>query len=79
MNALHDRIQSAFATISTKHDVFKEHLEYKRRLLSEFDPEKVLARGYSIVRGALQIGQTIEIENSNVIVSAEVKNVSKKQ
>ncbi|HUC96737.1 MAG TPA: exodeoxyribonuclease VII large subunit [Candidatus Saccharimonadales bacterium] len=46
-----------------------------RSVLMQLDPNKVLERGYAIVRGAIKKGLTIEIETNKAILEAEVKNV----
>jgi hypothetical protein len=35
----------------------------------------VLAKGYAILRGEIAIGQELQIETSEKIITAEVKNV----
>ena len=49
-----------------------------KNVLSQLDPNKVLARGYALVRGVKRIGSVIEIETTNNIMKAEVKNVINK-
>jgi exodeoxyribonuclease VII large subunit len=53
-------------------------LQSLRRLLAELDPQQVLKRGYAIIRGELDVGKSIKIEKSAMIITAEVFNVSKK-
>lgn len=47
------------------------------RLLTQYDPETVLARGYALVRGDVDIGAMIEIERQHDVIEAEVRNVRK--
>lgn len=49
-----------------------------KMLLAQLSPNNVLARGYALIRGDIEIGSVIEIETSKIIMKAEVKNVSKK-
>jgi len=49
-----------------------------RGVLAQLDPNKVLARGYALIRGQTSVGSVIEIETNKVILEAEVKNVSSK-
>lgn len=49
-----------------------------REVLSELDPRRVMARGYAIVRGVAAVGQSLTIERSNDIITAEVTHVQKK-
>lgn len=53
-------------------------IESKKMLLSELNPGTVLKRGYAILRGRSVVGEVIEIETSEKIIKAEVKNVIKK-
>ena len=49
-----------------------------RNVLTQLDPNVVLTRGYSLIRGNVKVGATIEIETNKVILEAEVKNVINK-
>ncbi len=49
-----------------------------RNVLTQLDPNVVLARGYALIRGNVKVGATIEIETNKVILEAEVKNVINK-
>jgi exodeoxyribonuclease VII large subunit len=71
-------LQQAFTAIERRHEQYELHVRHKRQLLAEFDPRKVLARGYALVRGELVVGKMIEIEKNDNIVTAEVHRVSKK-
>ncbi len=55
-----------------------EALEQNRRILAELDPNRVLARGYAIIRGEMVPGQHIEIEKSTKVIKAEVIHVREK-
>lgn len=48
------------------------------RVVTEFDPEKVLARGYALVRGQVKVGEPIELETAKQIINAEVVHVKSK-
>ncbi len=49
-----------------------------QRVLTELDPRRVLERGYALIRGMIDVGSVIEIEKSDILIKAEVQNVSKK-
>lgn len=55
-----------------------ERVSRLRSVLAELDPGKVLARGYALVRGEIASGKTIEIEKSDILITAEVTNVKRK-
>ncbi|MFI5212369.1 MAG: exodeoxyribonuclease VII large subunit [Candidatus Saccharimonadales bacterium] len=70
---LQAHLESALAAIATHHEQSESNLAHIRRILNELNPRTVLARGYAIVRGDLQPGQVIEIEKSDILVTAEVQ------
>jgi exodeoxyribonuclease VII large subunit len=49
-----------------------------RDVLMQLDPNKILARGYALIRGEQKIGAIIQIETNKIIMETEVKNVVKK-
>lgn len=49
-----------------------------RRMIAQLDPQTVLERGYSIVRGVIRRGGRLEIEQAKQIVIAEVTDVKQK-
>lgn len=73
-----DRLLNTAALIEQQHRRQTEKLQTMGRVLAEFDPRKVLARGYAIVRGTLTKGSAIKIEKSDILITAEVKHVDKK-
>ena len=66
------------AQIQTKLDQRLEQLAAIRGILTQLNPQTVLARGYALVRGRLQVGGLIELETDKHIIKAEVKNVHSK-
>lgn len=66
------RLRGALDIINRRHEGYMNELEYKKQILSELDPNKVLARGYALVRGEMRPGQTIEIETLKSMAKAEV-------
>lgn len=59
-------------------EALRAEISTKKRLLESLNPEKVLAKGYAILRGEVKFGREIEIETAEEIILAEVKNVRKK-
>jgi exodeoxyribonuclease VII large subunit len=55
-----------------------DQLSSLMQVLAEYDPRRVLARGYALVRGDIAVGHTIEIEKKDILITAEVHHVSKK-
>lgn len=58
--------------------VLKDETIATARLLRQYDPGVVLARGYALVRGTVAPGQSIEIERHKDIIEAEVRRVNEK-
>lgn len=49
-----------------------------KSVLSQLNPNTVLARGYALIRGIVDIGSNIELETKDKMIKAEVKHVRKK-
>lgn len=86
LNAINQHSQDVKSQFNNIFDKFEssidKQLQYilmQRNVLASLNPMSVLARGYAILRGDIRPGVDIEIETSNVIIKAEVKNVTKKQ
>jgi exodeoxyribonuclease VII large subunit len=71
-------LQGSMTVIDQRLGQQADQLQSMAQLLAEFDPRRVLARGYALVRGAITAGSTIEIEKSDILITAEVQHVSKK-
>lgn len=56
----------------------KQNLIMKKRNIEAYNPYQVLKKGYAIVRGEVDVGNEVKIENHKIIITAEVKNVRKK-
>ena len=54
-----------------------DSLQSSKRLLAELNPRRVLERGYALIRGDMEVGANIEIEKNDILITAEVKHVSK--
>lgn len=70
------KLAGAFGAIEYKYQHIERELAYRREILAELDPEKILARGYAIIRGSVEPGHRIEIENKNIKATAEVQDVT---
>jgi len=71
-------LQSALVSVDRHVESDMDNIAKLRRILAELDPNKVLARGYALVRGSEIIGDTIEIEKKDKIITAEVRHVHEK-
>lgn len=73
-----DTLDHIQAQIETQIANARSEASMLARIVAEFDPERVLARGYSLVRGQIRVGSSIEIESAKQIINAEVKDVKAK-
>ncbi len=73
-----DLVSGSEVLINERLLAFKQELETTVRLLGEYNPMKVLARGYALVRGEVQVGKAIEVETKTTIIQAEVTDVRKR-
>ncbi len=55
-----------------------DRLTQTKRLLLQFDPARVLERGYALVRGKLVVGESIDIETARAIIKARIENYDEK-
>ena len=72
------RMERVFMRIEDEHADTAYRLQSIRRVLAELDPNKVLARGYALVRGDIMTGKMIEIEKHDKVITAEVRDVRQK-
>lgn len=75
---LHRSLDYALTVIERHLEQHTHQLVQLRRVISEFDPQKVLARGYALVRGDINVGSKIEIEKKDILITAEVQHVNEK-
>lgn len=71
-------ISDVFREIEERFGRVSETLIASRSVLEAYNPDAVLARGYAIVRGTAQIGDTIEVEQARRYIEAEVTSVREK-
>lgn len=75
---IRSQLADVITSIDRRYSRQQDQLDGLRRVLAELDPRKVLARGYALVRGDITEGKIIEIEKSDIVITAEVQHVSKK-
>lgn len=72
------RVRSAKNQTISAIDYVLGEVRQQRATLAAYDPQAVLRRGYAVMRGEAIVGEVIELETNNYIISAEVKNVETK-
>lgn len=77
-----DQVRASLASMLDQSDYHidrsMEKLVGITSVLAQLNPRTVLSRGYALVRGLQQIGQTIEVETNQAIMKAEVRDVKRK-
>lgn len=71
-------LEAAFERIEKRFGDQADSVAQLRRVLSQMNPERILERGYALLRGKTVVGEHIEIETRQVIIKAKVEYVSKK-
>lgn len=72
------RVDVAAGATEQRIEQRRERLNHTRRLLAEFDPVRVLERGYALLRGKVEVGSIINIETAKVIINAKVQSYDEK-
>ena len=75
---LEGRLQFAVESTERQLDHRRQGLLQAKRLLSQFDPARVLERGYALIRGQLKEGGVIDIETSRAIMKARIEHYEQK-
>jgi len=77
-SAIKEVLKNVADTIDQAIDEKVVQISNLKSVLTQLDPNTVLARGYALIRGVQKIGSVIEVETNKVIMKAEVKNVINK-
>lgn len=75
---INEEMKRLVSTVENLIDKKMQFITMQKNILTNLNPMTILARGYSIVRGSVNVGSDIEIETSSYIIKAEVKNVESK-
>ena len=77
-NEENEKILRVSDTIQTKIEEHERRLAERMKLLSAMDPERVLQRGYAILRGKVVIGNNINIVMAEKEIKALVKEINER-
>lgn len=73
-----ERISYAAQRLDDRLQDYEQSLAGLRSVVDQVNPQKVLARGYALIRGEVKKGATIDIERIDDTVKAEVIDVKKR-
>ena len=75
---LSGRLETATDSVIRQLEQQQLRLTQTRRLLVEFDPARVLERGYALLRGRQAVGELVDIETSRAIIKARIEHYEQK-
>lgn len=61
--------------IDVKITTFERDVESISKILEQFNPEKVLQRGYAIISGKVDVGNVVDITTNKQLIKAEIKEI----
>jgi exodeoxyribonuclease VII large subunit len=73
-----EQLHTALRRIDERLNDHTQRLAALRLAVSQVNPEMILQKGYALLRGEVKIGEVLEIETKQEIISAEVHNVRSK-
>jgi exodeoxyribonuclease VII large subunit len=76
--AVHGTIERGLYVIEQRLRTTEDQFIGLRQVLTQLDPNVVLARGYALIRGSVNIGESIQIETNEAIIGAKVETYDKK-
>lgn len=74
-----DKMLQVSNIINLKISGYRKELSDKIKILGALDPEKVLERGYAILRGEISVGNVVKITTISKEIKAEVKEINERQ
>lgn len=72
------QLDTIFQRIQERLDDTFDRLAGLRVVVGQLNPDNVLQRGYALLRGEIDVGNMIEIETKQAVITAEVKDVREK-
>lgn len=75
---IHEKIKSSVRIIDETIEDELSDIDQVRTLLAQLNPQRVLERGYALLRGEMQVGSSIQIETGQLVIKAEVQDVASK-
>ncbi len=74
----YDKIMRILNVVNIKITSFHKELSDKIKILGALNPEKVLERGYAILKGEIAIGNVVKITTIDKEIKAEVKEIDER-
>ena len=85
VRAIDEELELVQAARSNALDSWRQHVEEllsdvqsRIRLISEYDPELALTRGYAMIRGKCVVGEVIEIQTNKALMKARIEEYAER-
>lgn len=78
VNANRDEMQRVGQKIVVKITTTEGEVAAQRKILAQLNPEKVLERGYALVRGEVKMGETIEVVMRRAEIKAKIMAIKER-
>ena len=72
------RMSDIYRFVTDKIDLNLKNVQNSLRVLESLNPERVLKKGYAIIRGDIEVGSELDLETIEYNIKAEVKSKERK-
>ena len=78
ISAVRDDVLRVGADLTTKLDALNDEIMAQRKILEQLNPEKVLERGYALIKGEIAIDNVVNITTSKQEVEAKITEIKER-
>lgn len=78
ISAVRDDVLRVGADLTTKLDALNDEIMAQRKILEQLNPEKVLERGYALIKGEIAIDNVVNITTSKQEVKAKITEIKER-
>lgn len=78
ISAVRDGVLRVGADLTTKLDALNDEIMAQRKILEQLNPEKVLERGYALIKGEIAIDNVVNITTSKQEVKAKITEIKER-
>lgn len=78
ISAVRDDVLRVGADLTTKLDTLNDEIMAQRKILEQLNPEKVLERGYALIKGEIAIDNVVNITTSKQEVKAKITEIKER-
>lgn len=78
ISAVRDDVLRVGVDLTTKLDALNDEIMAQRKILEQLNPEKVLERGYALIKGEISIDNVVNITTSKQEVKAKITEIKER-